>query len=75
MFDTPIEKGVGEGYSIICDRATHIVSIYFKGKEKKKFYFQKLGHAVTFYARLETVKAIKDSDIHAAKYEGREVLP
>lgn len=75
MFDTPIEKGVGEGYSVICDRANHIVTIYYKSKEKKKYYFPKMGHAITFYARLKTVKAIKDSDIHAATYEGREVLP
>ena len=70
-----LKKGVGEGYSIICDRANHIVTIYYKSKEKKKYYFQKLGNAITFYAGLKTIKAIKDSDIHAAKYEGREVLP
>lgn len=63
MFDTPIIKNVGVNYEVICDRKTHVVSIYQHDKLIKSYKFDKLGDSVTFYAKLKTVKNIKRADV------------
>ena len=62
MFDSPLSKVVGTQYEIICDRKNHNVQILQKNKQIAEYHFDKLGNAITFYARLKTNKAVKDAD-------------
>jgi hypothetical protein len=62
MFDTLLSKIVGTQYEIVCDRKNHNVHILFRDKQIAEYHFDKLGNAITFYARLKTNKAVKDAD-------------
>jgi len=62
MFDLPLSKAVGTQYEIVCDRQKHNVHIYLREKQIAEYHFDKLGNAITFYARLKTNKAVRDAD-------------
>ena len=69
MFDTPLSKAVGTQYEIVCDRKNHNVHILFHNKQIAEYHFDKLGNAITFYARLKTNKAIKGADKLCLNYQ------
>lgn len=69
MFDTPLSKIVGTNYEIVCDRKNHNVLIFFRDKKTAEYHFDKLGNAITFYARLKTNKAVKDADKLCLNYQ------
>ena len=62
MFDTPLSKAVGTKYEIVCERKNHNIHIFLHDKKIAEYHFDKLGNAITFYARLKTNKAVKDAD-------------
>lgn len=68
MFDTHLVKAVGTQYEIICDRKNHNVHILLHEKQIAEYHFNKLGNAITFYARLKSNKAVKDADKLYLKY-------
>lgn len=62
MFDTSLSKIVGTQYEIVCDRKNHVVTIFCKDKKIAEYHFDKLGNAITFYARLKSNKSVKEAD-------------
>ena len=54
-----IEKSIGVNYFARLDKATNKVSIFYKGKEKRIYNFNKYYLAVNFYAGLKQVKQFK----------------
>lgn len=69
MFDIPLTKAVGTQYEIICDRKNHNVHILLHDKQIAEYHFDKLGNAITFYARLKTNKAVRDADKLCLNYQ------
>lgn len=55
-----ISKSVGKYYEIEWNKEQFLVSVISKGK-KIDFKFDKYYQAVNFYAKLKTVKAIKEA--------------
>lgn len=53
-----IEKSIGTKYSVEWDKQNHVVSIYFKGKLKDSYKFDRMYKSLNFYAAIKLVKDI-----------------
>ena len=54
-----VEKAIGTKYNVEWDKQEHVVVIYFKGKRKENFKFDKMSQSLNFYA---AIKQVKDMD-------------